>query len=145
MDQTLPRAVIETDKGNIVVELFTADAPKTTANFQSLIEKGFYDGLTFHRFEPGFVIQGGDPNGNGTGGPGYAIPDENNKRRHLRGALGMAKAGPNTAGSQFYVCLGDHPFLDGKYTVFGQVVEGMDAVDTIRVGDRMNKVSMQTK
>lgn len=141
--QAAPRAVIETELGQIVIELFAKDAPETVANFKSLVEQGFYDSLTFHRVEPGFVVQGGDPNGNGTGGPGYTIRDEDSKRKHLRGSVGMAKSGPHTAGSQFYICLSDQPGLDGRYTVFGQVVEGMEVVDAIQIGDRMLQVYME--
>jgi peptidyl-prolyl cis-trans isomerase B (cyclophilin B) len=135
-------AVITMDKGGeIAIEFFPADAPKTVANFVTLAKKGFYDGLTFHRVEPGFVVQGGDPNGNGSGGPGYTIKAEFNKQKHVRGAVAMARTpDPDSAGSQFYICLGPAPFLDGKYTVFGIVTKGMDVVDRIRVGDRMKSV-----
>jgi cyclophilin family peptidyl-prolyl cis-trans isomerase len=137
-------AVIETAKGTIKFSFFEADAPKTVANFIALADKGFYNGLTFHRYEPGFVIQGGDPNGNGTGGPGYNIPAEFNKNPHIAGTVAMARAAdPNSAGSQFYICLAPAPFLNGNYTVFGQVTEGMDAVLAIRAGDKMNKVYIQ--
>jgi peptidyl-prolyl cis-trans isomerase B (cyclophilin B) len=138
-------AVIELAKGgSIQLEFFPDVAPATVANFIKLAEAGFYDGLTFHRVEPGFVVQGGDPNGTGTGGPGYNIKAEFSSKPHLRGTLAMARAAdPDSAGSQFYICLGPAPFLDGKYTVFGQVKSGMEAVDAIRVGDRMKKVSIK--
>jgi len=141
-----PIAVIVTDKGIIKFEFFEKDAPNTVKNFIKLTEKKFYDGLTFHRVEPGFVIQGGDPNGNGTGGPGYTIKAEFNKRPHLEGTVAMARAAdPDSAGSQFYICLAPQPFLDGKYTVFGQVIEGLDVVHKIQVGDVMKKVYIEYK
>ena len=135
-------ARIEMEKGGTIdLELFPDTAPKTVANFKLLINKGFYNGLTFHRVIPGFVAQGGCPLGNGTGDPGYKIPAEFNQRPHLRGTLAMARAAdPNSAGSQFYICLAPQPSLNGKYTVFGQVIAGMDIVDQIRIGDRMKKV-----
>ncbi len=139
----MKKVTIETDKGSIVLEMFDKDAPNTVSNFQSLIEDGFYDGLTFHRVIPGFVIQGGCPQGNGTGGPGYAIPCEINANKHYRGALSMAHAGKDTGGSQFFICLGDFPHLDGVHTVFGKVVEGVDMIDAIKSGDKMNKVSIE--
>lgn len=140
-------ATIETDKGNIVVELYPAVAPKTVANFEKLSKDGFYNKLTFHRVEPGFVIQGGDPAGNGTGGPGYEIPAEiSPTEKHLRGTIAMARTGDNvnperkSSGSQFYICLEPAPFLNGQYTLFGGVVEGMDVVDKIKVGDHIKKI-----
>ena len=139
----MKKAIIETDKGNIVLEMFDQDAPNTVENFESLIKKGFYDGLTFHRVVPGFVIQGGCPQGNGTGGPGYHIKCEINPNKHLRGALSMAHAGKDTGGSQFFICQGEFPHLDGLHTVFGTVVEGMDVVDQIMGGDKMNKVTIR--
>lgn len=138
----MKKVTMETDKGNIVVEMFDQDAPKTVENFETLINKEFYNGLTFHRVVPGFVIQGGCPRGNGTGGPGYQINCEINPKKHLRGALSMAHAGKDTGGSQFFICLGDFPHLDGVHTVFGTVVEGMDIVDQIKAGDKMNKVTI---
>jgi peptidyl-prolyl cis-trans isomerase B (cyclophilin B) len=138
------QAVIETEKGTIVFSFYKEDAPKTVENFVTLAKKGFYDGLTFHRVEPGFVIQGGDPNGNGTGGPGYTIKAEFNSHPHVKGTVAMARANdPDSAGSQFYICLGDARFLDHKYTVFGQVLEGQDVVDKIRRGDKMTKVTIK--
>lgn len=139
----MSKAVIETEKGNIVVELFEKEAPNTVANFTKLIKQGFYDGLTFHRVIPGFVIQGGCPKGNGTGGPDYTIKCEINPKKHVRGALSMAHAGRNTGGSQFFVCHDSFPHLDGVHTVFGQVVEGQDVVDRIKQGDRMTKVRVE--
>ena len=138
----MKKAVIETDKGNIVLELFDKDAPNTVANFESLIKKGFYDGLNFHRVISGFMIQGGCPNGRGTGGPGYTIKCEINPNKHVRGALSMAHAGPNTGGSQFFICHNSYPHLDGVHTVFGQVLEGIEIVDSIEQGDKMNKVTI---
>jgi len=137
-------AVIAMDKGGeITVDFFPADAPKTVENFVTLARKGFYDGLTFHRVIPGFMAQGGDPKGDGAGGPGYKIKDEFNKQKHVRGTVAMARTdAPNSAGSQFYICFAPQPHLDGQYTVFGQVVSGMDVVDKIRVGDKMKSVKI---
>ena len=131
------------DGGAILMELYPENAPKTVESFLTLAKKGFYDGLKFHRVVPGFVVQGGDPKGDGSGGPGYTLKAEFNKRKHLEGTVAMARAQhPDSAGSQFYICLGPQPFLDGKYTVFGQVVEGMDVVRKIKVGDVMKKVEV---
>jgi len=125
-------ATMTTSEGPIVVELFDDDAPKTVENFRSLIEKGFYDGLIFHRVISGFMLQAGCPQGTGTGGPGYTFEDEFNDHLVVRGALAMANAGPNTNGSQFFIVTADAcPWLDGKHTVFGRVSEGMDVVGTI--------------
>jgi cyclophilin family peptidyl-prolyl cis-trans isomerase len=125
-------AILHTNHGPIDLELFEADAPKTVANFTKLAGEGFYDGLIFHRVIPDFMIQGGDPSGNGSGGPGYTFEDEANQHGVVRGALAMANAGPNTNGSQFFVVTADAcPWLDGKHTVFGRVTSGMDVVDTI--------------
>jgi len=135
---------IKTDKGDIVFQLFDKDAPKTVSNFVYLAKGGFYDGLTFHRVEPGFVIQGGDPNGNGTGGPGYQFEDEKVTRSYDRGIVAMANAGPNTNGSQFFIMLADTP-LPPNYTIFGEVTSGMDVVDQIRVGDVMRSVMVEAK
>jgi peptidylprolyl isomerase/peptidyl-prolyl cis-trans isomerase B (cyclophilin B) len=137
-------AVITLDKGGeIWIDFYPEDAPKTVANFVTLAQKGFYNGLTFHRVEPGFVVQGGDPKGNGTGGPGYTIKAEFNRRQHVRGAVAMARAqDPDSAGSQFYICFKPAPFLDGQYTVFGIVTKGMDVVDKIKIGDRMKSVKI---
>ncbi|MDA3128628.1 peptidylprolyl isomerase [Aliibacillus thermotolerans] len=126
----------------IQLEFFPEDAPGTVENFESLANKGFYDGLTFHRVIPGFVAQGGCPNGDGTGGPGYTIKceTENNPHRHERGYLSMAHAGKDTGGSQFFILFEPQPHLDGVHTVFGRVTEGMDVVDRIQMGDVMQKV-----
>jgi peptidyl-prolyl cis-trans isomerase B (cyclophilin B) len=136
----LKKAVIEMDKGNVVIGMFDKDAPNTVANFEKLANEGFYDGVTFHRVIAGFVAQGGCPHGNGTGGPGYTIGCEINPNKHERGSLAMAHRGPNTGGSQFYICYEPQPHLDGMHTVFGKVIEGMDVVDKINQGDKMNKV-----
>lgn len=126
-------ALFETSKGNFKIELFEDKAPLTTKNFITLVNKGFYNGLIFHRVIDGFMIQGGDPSGNGTGGPGYKISDEFNKdlRHSSEGILSMANAGPNTGGSQFFITLAATPWLDNKHAVFGKVVEGMDVVKAI--------------
>jgi peptidyl-prolyl cis-trans isomerase B (cyclophilin B) len=137
-------AVITMDKGGeIVIEFFPDDAPKTVENFVTLAKKGFYDGLVFHRVEPGFVVQGGDPKGDGTGGPGYKVKAEFNKQPHVRGVVAMARSNdPDSAGSQFYITLAPANFLDGKYTVFGKVTSGMDVVDKIKKGDKMKSVKI---
>jgi len=137
-------AVIMLDNGSeIRIEFFPADAPKTVENFVTLAKKGFYNGLAFHRVVPDFVVQGGDPKGNGTGGPGYTIKAEFNKQKHVRGSLAMARSqDPDSAGSQFYITYGPTPHLDGSYTVFGKVTSGMDHVDRIKQGDRMKSVAI---
>ena len=128
----MSQATMHTNHGPIVLELHDEDAPKTVDNFLKLSRDGYYDGLTFHRIIPDFMIQGGCPQGTGTGGPGYSFEDEINDHKIVRGALAMANAGPNTNGSQFFlVTTGEAPWLDGKHTVFGQVTEGMDVVDKI--------------
>ncbi len=128
----MTNATLHTNHGAIAVELFDEDAPNTVANFVKLAKDGFYDGVIFHRVIPDFMIQGGDPTGTGTGGPGYSFEDEFNQHKVERGALAMANAGPNTNGSQFFVVTTQAaPWLDGKHTVFGRVTEGMDAVDSI--------------
>ena len=128
----MSQATLHTNAGAIVVELHDADAPKTVENFRKLAGDGFYDGLAFHRVIPDFMIQGGCPEGTGTGGPGYTFEDEFNDHKIVLGALAMANAGPNTNGSQFFLVTKDAaPWLDGKHTVFGKVVDGMDAVDAI--------------
>ena len=133
----MSRATLHTSMGAIAVELFDDHAPKTVANFKKLAEDGFYDGVIFHRVIPDFMIQGGDPTGTGSGGPGYTFEDEFNDRRVERGALAMANSGPNTNGSQFFIVTADAcPWLDGKHTVFGRVTDGMDAVDAISDVDR---------
>ena len=132
------------DGGDIVIELFDKEAPGTVQNFVDLINKGFYNGLRFHRVIPGFVAQGGCPNGNGIGGPGYTIKDEliGNPHKHERGALSMAHRGPNTGGSQFFIVYEPQPHLDGVHTVFGKVIEGMDVVDGIHQGAIMETVEV---
>jgi peptidyl-prolyl cis-trans isomerase B (cyclophilin B) len=123
---------MQTSHGTIALELFDGDAPKTVENFRKLAADGFYDGIIFHRVIPDFMIQGGCPQGTGTGGPGYTFEDEINDHKVVRGALAMANAGPNTNGSQFFIVTTDAaPWLDGKHTVFGQVTAGMDVVDAI--------------
>ncbi|HYL26903.1 MAG TPA: peptidylprolyl isomerase [Candidatus Nitrosotalea sp.] len=137
---------ITTPHGDIVFSLFPDDAPMHSAAFMKLTDASFYDGLTFHRVEPGFVVQGGDPQGDGTGGPGYKLKAEFNTRPHLRGTVAMARSSqPDSAGSQFYICLGDAPFLDRQYTVFGQMTEGFEALDAIRRGDVMSRVKIEPK
>jgi len=128
----MSQATIHTNHGPIELELHDDDAPKTVENFRKLAADGFYEGVIFHRVIPDFMIQGGDPTGTGTGGPGYTFEDEFNDHRVVRGALAMANAGPNTNGSQFFiVTIAEAPWLDGKHTVFGKVVSGMEAVDAI--------------
>jgi cyclophilin family peptidyl-prolyl cis-trans isomerase len=128
--------VIQTNHGAIEVELFDDAAPKTVENFRKLAGDGFYDGVIFHRVIKDFMVQGGDPTGTGTGGPGYTFEDEINDNKIIRGALAMANAGPNTNGSQFFIVTTDAaPWLDGKHTVFGRVTNGMDAVDSIEASD----------
>ena len=128
----MSEAVLHTSAGSVTVELFDDDAPKTVENFRKLASDGFYDGLTFHRVIPDFMIQGGCPEGTGTGGPGYTFEDEFNEHKIVRGALAMANAGPDTNGSQFFVVTAqDASWLDGKHTVFGEVTDGMDAVVAI--------------
>jgi peptidyl-prolyl cis-trans isomerase B (cyclophilin B) len=125
-------ATLQTNHGAIEIELFDGEAPKTVENFRKLAGDGFYDGGVFHRVIPDFMIQGGDPTGTGSGGPGYTFEDEFNEHPVVRGALAMANAGPNTNGSQFFIVTADAcPWLDGKHTVFGQVTSGMDVVDAI--------------
>jgi peptidyl-prolyl cis-trans isomerase B (cyclophilin B) len=137
-------AVITLENGQkIRIEFFPTDAPTTVENFVTLAKKGFYDGLTFHRVVPDFVVQGGCPKGNGTGGPGYQIKAEFNSQKHVRGTVAMARSQhPDSAGSQFYITYGPTPHLDGNYTVFGKVVEGMEHVDRIKQGDRMSSVTI---
>lgn len=134
---------IKTEKGDIVFELFADTAPKTVSNFVYLTKSGYYNGLTFHRREEGFVIQGGDPNGNGTGGPGYEFEDElSDDYKYERGIVAMANRGPNTNGSQFFIMLSDST-LQKVYSIFGRVIEGMEIVDQIQVGDKMIAVKVE--
>ncbi len=151
-----PTAVITLARGGeVTLEFFPADAPKTVENFVKLAGKGFYDGTTFHRVEKGFVVQGGDPQSRtlkpgdakiGTGGPGYTIKAEFNKQKHERGAIAMARTDdPDSAGSQFYITLAPAHFLDGQYTVFGKVTKGMEVVDGIKAGDRIKSIKVVTK
>lgn len=137
-------AKIETAHGTMTLELYDKEAPGTVANFEKLANDHFYDGLTFHRVIPDFMIQGGCPNGTGTGGPGYKIPCETagNPHKHLRGTLSMAHAGKDTGGSQFFICHSPQPHLDGKHTVFGRVTDGVEIVDKVRGGDKMLKVTV---
>src|SRR5438445_1035230 len=137
-------AEITMEKGGVIkIEFFPEDAPKTVENFVTLAKKGFYDGLVFHRVIAGFMAQGGDPKGDGTGGPGYTIKDEFNKQKHVRGAVAMARTNaPNSSGSQFYICFEPQPHLDGGYVVFGKVVSGMNIVDGIKKGDKMKTVKI---
>ncbi len=143
-------AVITTPRGTIKFTFFCDDAPKHSAAFVELAEKGFYDGTTFHRVEPGFVIQGGDPYSKtmegpaGMGGPGYTLAAEFNDKPHLDGTVSMARSqSPDSAGSQFFICLGTQSFLDNNYTVFGQVTEGLDVVHAIQRGDEMESVRIE--
>ncbi len=153
--EPLPTVTIETDKGNIVIELYPDAAPVTVANFAKLIQAEFYNGLTFHRYAPGFVIQGGDPDGTGRGGPGWTIPGEfqdptlrEKMPLHEKGVVAMARTrNPDSAGSQFYICLNSDPtgyaHLNGSYTTFGRVIKGMDVADVLRQGDVMQKVTIE--
>jgi peptidyl-prolyl cis-trans isomerase B (cyclophilin B) len=136
--------VITLENGNeIRIEFYPEDAPKTVENFVTLAKKGFYDNLTFHRVVSDFVVQGGCPKGDGTGGPGHTIKAEFNKQKHVRGSVAMARSQhPDSAGSQFYITYGATPHLDGNYAVFGRVVSGMEHVDRIKQGDRMKSVAI---
>jgi peptidyl-prolyl cis-trans isomerase B (cyclophilin B) len=138
----MPTAIMETNRGTIRLALFAEDAPNTVQNFVELSQKGFYDGLTFHRVIPNFVIQGGCPKGNGSGGPGYTIDCEINPNKHEAGSLSMAHAGRNTGGSQFFICHSPQGHLDGVHTVFGKT-EDMDVVNAIRQGDRIQSVTIE--
>ena len=142
---TTYRATLTTSKGDIVLDLQPQHAPKTVNNFVTLARDGFYDGLTFHRVIPNFMIQGGDPNGTGTGGPGYRFEDEtrDNPLTHETGVISMANAGPNTNGSQFFITHAPQPHLDGRHTVFGKVTQGQDVVDAVRQGDTMTSVTIE--
>jgi len=136
-------ATIETEKGNLVLELFASDVPMTVNNFVSLARDGFYDGLTFHRVVPGFMVQGGCPIGDGTGGPGYRFDDEITEHTHVAGALSMANSGPNTNGSQFFITYTPQHHLNGNHSVFGQLVEGMDVLERIEQGDVMIRITIE--
>lgn len=137
------QAKIKMENGaEIVLDLFETDAPKTVANFEKLVNSGFYNGLNFHRVIPGFVAQGGCPDGTGAGGPGYQIDCEINPNKHERGTLAMAHAGRNTGGSQFYICYQPQPHLDGGHTVFGKIVKGMEHVDALKGRDKMEKIEI---
>ena len=138
------RATIETTRGTIELELYPAHAPKTVNNFVFLSRQGFYDGLTFHRVISNFMIQGGDPLGTGTGGPGYRFEDETygNPLKHETGVISMANAGPNTNGSQFFITHSPQPHLNGRHTVFGKVIKGQDVVNAVRQGDKMTKITI---
>lgn len=136
------KAIIQTNKGVIEVELYTDKAPKTVSNFVYLAEANFYNGLTFHRVEPGFVIQGGDPKGDGTGGPGYEFEDEKVIGEYTEGAVAMANSGPNTNGSQFFITLADQPNLPKQYNLFGQVIKGIDVVKKIEKGDKIESIKI---
>ncbi len=135
---------METDRGTIEIELYPQYAPKTVNNFAFLARQGFYDGVTFHRVIPNFMIQGGDPTGTGRGGPGYRFEDEfaGNPLKHETGVLSMANAGPGTNGSQFFITHSPQPHLNGKHTVFGKVTQGQNVVNMIRQGDKINKVTV---
>jgi peptidyl-prolyl cis-trans isomerase B (cyclophilin B) len=148
-------AILETTQGKIFLELFPEEAPWHVANFKYLADKGFYKGLLFHLFQPGYMIQGGDPRGNGFGGPGYSLPPEFSNRHHALGTLGMARTPDvydkrgqpvnperRSSGSQFYLILNDAPHLDGKYTIFGKVVGGMDVLTSLRKGDKIKKLTV---
>ena len=138
-------ATIETEKGNIELELFAGDVPVTVNNFVFLAREGFYDNTTFHRVIAGFMAQGGDPTGTGAGGPGYKFKDEFTKHTHVKGALSMANAGPNTNGSQFFITYAPQPHLDGKHSVFGQLVSGTEVLGSIRQGDTIKKIVIEEK
>ena len=148
--QPKPTVTLETEKGSIIIELYPAVAPKTVENFATLIGQKFYDNLKFHRYVPGFVIQGGCPKGDGTGGPGWDIFGEFQDPallklmpKHEKGVVSMARSrNPDSAGRQFYICLGEAPHLDGKYTSFGRVVTGIEIIDQLRKNDKMIKVTI---
>ena len=137
-------ATIKTSKGDIHLRLFEEETPLTVVNFANLARRGFYDGLGFHRVEPGFVVQGGCPRGDGNGGPGYVLRCEITRRPYGRGSVGLTLSGKDTGGSQFFITLSPQPHLDGGYTLFGGVVSGMEVVDRIRPGDVIERVSVWT-
>ena len=136
-------ATIETPKGNLILELFAGNVPKTVNNFVFLAREGYYDDTTFHRVIAGFMAQAGDPTGSGSGGPGYQFADEFTGRKHVAGTLSMANAGPGTNGSQFFVTDSPQPHLDGKHSVFGQLVEGSDVLESIVTGDAVKAIMIQ--
>ena len=138
-------ATIKTKKGDLVLELFASDVPVTVNNFVFLAREGFYDGTTFHRIIPDFMAQGGDPTGTGTGGPGYSFADEFIEHTHVTGALSMANAGPNTNGSQFFITYTPQHHLDGKHSVFGQLIEGMDVLKKIKNGDTIIRITIEER
>jgi peptidyl-prolyl cis-trans isomerase B (cyclophilin B) len=138
-------ATIETEKGNVVLELFASDVPVTVNNFVFLAGEGFYDGTTFHRVIPGFMAQGGDPIGTGTGTPGYSFADEFTEHTHVAGALSMANSGPNTNGCQFFITYAPQQHLDGKHSVFGQLTEGMDVLERIEQGDTIIRITIEER
>lgn len=146
-EKAVYHVVMHTDSGVIELDLFAEHAPKTVNNFVYLAGEGFYDGIIFHRVIANFMVQGGDPTGSGSGGPGYRFADEfiGNPLRHERGVISMANAGPNTNGSQFFITHGPQPHLDGRHTVFGKVTKGLDVVDSIKQGDTMTKVEVNIK
>ncbi len=134
---------MELEKGTVTMELYPDVAPNTVKAFKELVRKGFYDGLTFHRVIPGFMAQGGDPEGTGMGGPGYTLKAEFNNKKHVRGTVAMARSSdPDSAGSQFYICYAPQPHLDGQYTIFGQVIDGMEYVDALRNGSIIKKMTL---
>jgi len=139
------KAIIETEKGRLVLELFASDVPATVNNFVFLARERFYDGTTFHRVIPGFMAQGGDPEGTGAGGPGYSFADEFSEHRHVTGALSMANAGPNTNGSQFFITYGPQHHLDNRHSVFGQLTEGMDVLKRIEPGDTIIRITIEER
>jgi peptidyl-prolyl cis-trans isomerase B (cyclophilin B) len=136
-------AVIETERGELVLELFASDVPMTVNNFVFLSREGFYDGTTFHRVIPGFMAQGGDPSGTGAGNPGYSFPDEFTHHAHGTGTLSMANSGPDTNGCQFFITYAPQPHLDGKHSVFGQLTEGMEVLESIESGDTILKITIR--
>jgi len=138
-------AIIETEKGNLVLELFAKNVPVTVNNFVFLAREGFYDGTTFHRVIPGFMAQGGDPTGTGMGGPGYQFADEFTEHTHETGTLSMANAGPGTNGSQFFITYAPQHHLDGHHSVFGQLTDGMDVLNTIKNGDTIVRITIEEK
>ncbi len=138
-------ATIETEKGKLVLELFAKDVPVTVNNFVFLAREGFYDGTTFHRVIPDFMVQGGDPTGTGSGGPGYRFADEFTSHTHVTGALSMANAGPGTNGSQFFITYAPQHSLNGKHSVFGQLTKGMDVLKKIKSGDSLKRITIEEK